>query len=65
MTTEVFNHIKSNKETAEFIANVLGPSICKEHVCPTCPLSLPKRIETNDIKTGCACVFFRAIYVKE
>lgn len=60
MTMELFNQIKSNKETASFIGNVIGPEICKNHVCPTCPLGLPERLEVKGIKSSCSCAHFLA-----
>lgn len=58
MTLEVFNHIKNNEETATFIADVIGPTICDTHVCTSCPLALPERLEMRGIKTSCACAHF-------
>lgn len=54
MTLEVFNHLKSHKETADFISKI-GFDICDKTTCDKCPMVLDAKLSSKGITSTCAC----------
>ena len=64
MTTEVFNHLKAHKETAEFIT-AIGAIICHSTICTKCPMVLDVELGIDGITSGCACALLCVEHLPE